>query len=132
MQTFLPYANVRKSMKVLDSRRLGKQRVEAFQILNIVLGRATGGWRNHPAIKMWRSNPNALKVYLNETIREWIGRGYRNTMRFEVVRGKVVFPKWFGSRKFHAAHRSNLLRKDWEHYSKFGWKECDDLDYVWP
>lgn len=35
MQTFLPYANFEASAKVLDYKRLGKQRVEAKQILEI-------------------------------------------------------------------------------------------------
>ena len=33
MQTFLPYKDIQKSVKCLDYRRLGKQRVEAMQIL---------------------------------------------------------------------------------------------------
>lgn len=133
MQTFLPYAEFEKTMEVLDSRRLGKQRVEAFQILNIILNRTkTNGWKNHPAVKMWKKHPNALKVYLNKAIKEWIRRGYKNTMKFERVHGKVVIPNWVGKKKFHASHRSNLLRKDKNHYSKFGWGESDDLDYVWP
>ena len=45
MQTFLPYKSFNKSFKVLDYRRLGKQRVEAMQILNVLLGRRkTKGW----------------------------------------------------------------------------------------
>jgi len=54
MQTFLPYPNLKKSIKCLDNKRLGKQRVKAHQILNILLKRTkTKGWKNHPAIKMW-------------------------------------------------------------------------------
>ena len=34
MQTFLPYPNFADSLDCLDYRRLGKQRVEAFQIIN--------------------------------------------------------------------------------------------------
>jgi hypothetical protein len=133
MQTFLPYPNFRKSLKALDSKRLGKQRVEAFQILNIILNRTnTKGWRNHPAVKMWKGYANALKLYLNEAIEEWIKRGFNNTMKLEKIRGKIKFPDWLGNKNFHASHRSNLLRKDKEHYSKFNWKENSTIDYVWP
>ena len=38
MQTFLPYQNFIKSAKCLDYKRLGKQRVEALQIHNIISG----------------------------------------------------------------------------------------------
>ncbi len=39
MQTFLPYPDFKESFRALDSKRLGKQRVEAFQILNAIMGR---------------------------------------------------------------------------------------------
>jgi hypothetical protein len=133
MQTFLPYANLSKSLKSLDSKRLGKQRVEAHQILNILLERTkTKGWRNHPAVKMWKGHTNVLKLYFNKSVKLWISKGYRNNMKLETIKGKIIFPPWFGNKKFHASHRSNLLRKDKEFYSKFGWKEKDNLDYVWP
>jgi len=133
MQTFLPYPDIKKSLKVLDSQRLGKQRVEAYQILNILLNRTkTKAWRNHPAVKMWKSHTNALKLYFNECVKEWISRGYKNNMNLEIIRGKIAFPKWFGNKKFHASHRGNLLRKNKKYYSKFGWKESQNLSYVWP
>ena len=53
MQTFLPYDDFVKSAKVLDYRRLGKQRVEAMQLLKAISGQ--GGWRNHPAALMWKN-----------------------------------------------------------------------------
>jgi len=36
VNTFLPYQNFRKIAKILDWKRLGKQRVEAKQIINIL------------------------------------------------------------------------------------------------
>lgn len=133
MQTFLPYPNMKKSLKVLDSRRLGKQRVEAYQILNILLKRTDKkGWRNHPAVKMWKGYENALKLYLNKAIKLWISKGYKNNMKLEIINGKIILPSWFGNKKFHASHRSNLLRKDKEFYSKFNWKEKNNLPYIWP
>jgi hypothetical protein len=133
MQTFLPYPDIKKSLKVLDSQRLGKQRVEAYQILNIILNRTkTKGWRNHPAVRMWKGRANALKCYFNKSIEEWVARGYKNNMKLERIRGKIIFPRWFGNRNFHSSHKSNLLRKNKNFYSKFGWKESSDLPYVWP
>lgn len=133
MQTFLPYPNFKQSAEVLDRQRLGKQRVEAFQILNILLGRTlTKGWRNHPAVKMWMGYANALKLYFNECVIEWKRRGYKNNMKLEIIEGEVEMPKWFGEEKFHSSHRSNLLRKQKDFYSKFNWKEQDNLPYIWP
>ena len=133
MQTFLPYKSFDKSFKVLDYRRLGKQRVEAMQILNVLLDRTkTKGWINHPATKMWKGYENALKQYHNKCIDHWIARGYNNNMKKEVIEGDIVYPYWLGDDNFHSAHRSNLLRKDKEFYSKYMWIETDDMEYYWP
>jgi len=81
---------------------------------------------------MWKGNSNFLKLYFNESLKEWIKRGYKNNMEFEKINGKILMPKWFGNKKFHASHRSNLLRKDKKYYSKFKWKEKENMPYVWP
>lgn len=133
MQTFLPYPDFKQSVKVLDYRRLGKQRVETFQVLNILLGRTpTKGWRNHPVTIMWTGYESALKAYQNYTIQEWVSRGYKNTMQYEEIDlNDIVLPPWFGLDDFHRSHRSNLLRKDYEYYSQF-FDEPNDLEYYWP
>jgi hypothetical protein len=130
MQTFLPYPDFQKSASVLDWRRLGKQRVEAFQILK-TLETGRKGWANHPAVQMWYGYNQALGLYMNTMILEWIKRGYKNTMWFaEVSRPRM--PPWIGSEQFHSSHRSNLLRKDFSYYSQFNWPEPANLAYVWP
>ena len=50
MQTFLPYAGFDRTARALDPRRLGKQRVEALQMLRRQLV-PNYGWRHHPAVK---------------------------------------------------------------------------------
>ena len=132
VQTFLPYPSFGLSVSCLDWRRLGKQRVEALQILNTLHGLSKGkGWSNHPAVKMWKGYENALSYYKNCCIVEWIRRGYNNTMKLETVEDYQL-PEWFGREDFHASHRSNLLRKDSNHYGQFEWKETSELPYVWP
>lgn len=130
MQTFLPYASFTDTVRCLDWRRLGKQRVEACQILNTLRG-LTDGWANHPAVKMWKGYEPALAAYMNCCISEWIKRGYNNNMLLEPVEDYVL-PDWIGWDDFHASHRSNLLRKDAIYYGQFGWIEPDNLPYVWP
>ena len=132
MQTFLPHKSFNESFKVLDYRRLGKQRVEAYQVLNVLLGRTeTKGWVNHPITKMWKGYENALKQYLNECIEHWVARGYNNNMKKEIIEGKIEYPHWLGDDSFHSAHRSNLLRKDKEFYSKYMWTENSENPYAW-
>ena len=132
MQTFLPYKSFENSVKSLDYRRLGKQRVEAKQILNVLLNRTeTKGWRNHPITKMWVGYENALKEYFNTCVKEWINQGYNNTMELEEIEGDILYPHWLGDDLFHSSHRANLLRKDQEYYSKFMWNENPDDPYAW-
>ena len=142
MQTFLPYSDFQKSAKCLDYRRLGKQRVETKQILMTLLGESNG-WANHPAVKMWRGHETALIHYGIEMCLEWISRGYKDTclpwfyQKLEQIKfnrnltGHPI-PIWLGEEKFHASHRSNLLRKDPLWYNKFNWLEANNLPYIWP
>jgi hypothetical protein len=62
VNTFLPFPQFTKSAQALDYKRLGKQRVEAWQILQALRGE-TKGWTNHPATKMWRGHEKALCEY---------------------------------------------------------------------
>ena len=134
MQTFLPYAEFEDVAQVLDYRRLGKQRVEGVQIINILSKpNYVGAWAHHPAVKMWRGYENALRLYVNAMIREWKGRGFRNNLPYyEPGPDGIVYPWWLGDRRFHDSHKSNLLRKDPEYYSQFGWDVPGDLPYFWP
>ena len=138
MQTFLPYADFSLSASVLDYRRLGKQRVEALQIYNALVDNPTlqgnkyKGWLNHPAVLMWKGYEEALLLYKNKMIEEWRDvREYNNTMEIVEVPDSIEMPPWVGDERVHASHRSNLLRKDFEFYSKFGWQEDTDLEYYW-
>lgn len=135
MQTFLPYADFIDSFKVLDYKRLGKQRVEAMQILNVLLNKTSTGWSNHPAIKMWVGYEEALKEYANLCINEWTSRGYKNTMEFYNVGNSVEYPWWLGNENFHRAMRSRLITKDESFYLPiFGEidKNFNDGKYFWP
>lgn len=141
MQTFLPYSDFARSAQCLDRQRLGKQRVEVLQILGVLCGQKKG-WANHPAVKMWRGYEGALLAYGLAICNEWHDeRGYNDTCRVKMIwmvhewvgkgRIRVVMPPWMGDKAFHTAHKSNLYRKDPEHYSQFA-KHGPDLGYIWP
>ena len=139
MQTFVPSECLLTNFLYIDNKRLGKQRVEAFQILNILLERTDRkGWRNHPAVLMWKGYENALKYYFNLCVNEWISRGFKNTMKYETIEKSfnpnTDMPFWFGDERIHSSHRSALLSKNHEWYKKFNWKEkySDTYDYYWP
>ena len=140
MQTFLPVADFEQSAKMLDYRRLGKQRVEGMQLLNAMQpDYDKKGWVKHPAKIMWDGYEDALKHYVNVMIAEWKKRGYNNTMKFYDTPLDFDLPSWLGNDKIHKSHRLNLLRKEFKHYAQL-WPEeairyANDIEmypYYWP
>jgi hypothetical protein len=119
VNTFIPYSNFRKVAKVLDWKRLGKQRVEAKQIINILDNKTdTKGWRSHPVVKMWVGYVDALKYYYNIIVAEWIKRGYQNNMPFYKLPNKVKMPWFVKCKAINYSHQASLIRKYPEYYSK--------------
>jgi hypothetical protein len=155
MQTFLTSSNYCTSAKHLDDKRLLKQRVEVIQILKALKGyySKTGAWEKHPATLMWHGHESSLAEYGIAFCRESKNRGFKDTCEQKIlelhpdldimhpewdhylrVDGIAVSPppKWLGYKKFHDSHRSNLIRKDRDFYSKYRWEVSDDLPYYWP
>lgn len=136
MQTFLPDANYQYCASVLDRQRLGKQRVEAWQILRTITGEGPQGWANHPAVKMWRGHEGHLALYGAMMCREWLQRGYKDSLmpRFNrlMFHENADVPAWIGDAALHRSHRSNLVRKLPEHYGALWPDVTPDLPYVWP
>lgn len=135
MQTFLPLPNFAASAAALDRQRLGKQRVEALQILRTLQGKSSG-WMNHPAVIMWRGYEMALAAYGMATCVEWRARGYVDNCMDEFLASRKVLgppmPPWLGDEAFHRSHQSNLVRKLPAHYRPLFPDVPDDLPYVWP
>ena len=149
MQTFLPDPDFEKTAALLDLRRLGKQRVEAMQILR-ALTRPTYGWKQHPAVLMWEGYEEALGAYAVAICREWCRRGHADTCEAKILDdltaaavaapprsqaelGAVgALPPWLGDDAVHRSHRSALRRKDPAWYTDAFADVPDDLPYVWP
>jgi hypothetical protein len=149
MQTFLPYADFARSARVLDDRRLGKQRVETLQIVR-ALHREPYGWKHHPAVLMWRGYDEALGAYGVAICKEWCHRGRPDTCGVQIVdelqtigvpvpfrsqrelKQAGLLPPWLGNRQFHRSHQSSLLRKDPAWYGEHFGAVPDDLPYHWP
>lgn len=140
MQTFVPYGReFHLTAQALDDKRLGKQRVEGLQILNVITGRSSG-WKNHPAVKMWQGYPQALAIYTKMMCDEWVwNRGFQDTVKNTVdsiVDPKTYvglqFPSWLDDDRVMLSHRSNLIRKSAFHYA-WRWPNVSpDLPYFWP
>ena len=136
MNTFLPYKDFRKSAKVLDNKRLGKQRVEVLQILNTLTGKSKG-WKHHPATLMWKGFEASLCNYGLYICEEWQMRGFKDTCHGKIfnillqIDKMIAYPKFIGQKKFHRAYQSNLVRKDPIYYRKYFPKVPDNLKYTW-
>lgn len=135
MQTFVPSTDLRQCGMFLDRARLGKQRVETLQIIRCNLN-VTSGWKNHPAAKMWADNIGGLIAYGAAICDEWTSRGYKDTCREKMLSygdpDLTDMPRWWGNEQIHSSHRANLLRKDFDFYSQFGWTEDPETPYFWP
>ncbi|MFE9174408.1 MSMEG_6728 family protein [Streptomyces kebangsaanensis] len=149
MQTFLPYPDFTESARVLDRRRLGKQRVEAVQVLR-GLTVPGYGWRRHPAVRMWAGYEEALVRYGLDVCRVWREYGHQDGCAATLVAGLAAarpgavvrgqaelaaageLPPWLGDEALHRSHRSALVRKDPDRYAPLFPGVPDDLPYVWP
>lgn len=132
VNTFLPYADFKASAEALDYKRLGKQRVEAWQILQALRGQ-TKGWTNHPATNMWRGYEKALCNYGIAICDEWIKRGYKDTMRERFIAvysdlSDCDLPPWIGDPLVHESHQSKLNGKDPEYYD---FPVMNEIPYYW-
>lgn len=136
MMVFIPYSDPIKIAKILDYKRLGKQRVEARQILSIILGEAKWtAWRHHPAVLMWVKYPNELKYYYNTMIKEWIARGYKNNMvMYENLPEDMQMPWFMYCGPILRSHKATLLRKNYDHYSQYFKAPKTYLEHgiIWP
>ena len=141
MQTFLPVADFAETARLLDPKRLGKQRSEALIVLR-VLHIPTYGWQHHPAVRMWRGSEPALMAYGRAICEGWIARGHVDTVADKLAeyapegvlprQDDVAMPWWIGDERFHRSHRSALLRKDPGWYGSRFTDVPDDLPYFWP
>jgi len=167
MQTFYPEITFKDCARVLDNKRLGKQRVECKQILEalsygptstkcydcdriyrLYLGsmcpwcfnphwdwneQVKTPWYNHPATQMWKGNINGLARYGQIMCEEWISRGFKDSLLpFSKRYAEDTLPFWYGDPEMIMAHRSNLIRKEPNHYQKLWPDVPDNLPYKWP
>ena len=148
MQTFVPYASFEESARVLDTKRLGKQRVEVIQVVRAltVPGYA---WSSHPAVLMWRGHEEALGRYGVTMCEVWTERGFADTCEATIVADLAAagvdrvrpydelltagaLPGWLFDDRVQRSHRSALVRKDPAHYAPLFPDVPPDLEYHWP
>jgi hypothetical protein len=148
MQTFAPYSDFEASARALDTKRLGKQRVEVIQIVRAltVPGYA---WTSHPAVLMWKGYEEALGRYGLTMCEVWLELGFGDTCAATItedlravgittIRSYAelaeagALPGWLFDPVLLRSHQSSLVRKDPDHYRPLFPDVPDDIDYFWP
>ncbi len=127
---------------MLDRARLGKQRVEVWQLLN-------GSFPHHPASIMWQGYEHALTAYGIICCKYWIRMGHddsilpalqgRRQALIELGTYPLVWPWWYGHPAMVCTHQSKLYHKGspkWvalqERVGKPAGMEPMRLPYLWP
>lgn len=130
--TFLVTSNFIENAKILDDRRLAKQRVEARQIIDAIENGTK--WKNHPITRAWLGFIPALKYYTNCIIQEFIRRGGNNNLPLFEIPKMIMMPWWVTWDRLHQSHRAMLIRKDPFYYTdKFEVNPEHYLyGYIWP
>jgi hypothetical protein len=133
MQTFLPYKDFDKSAKALDSKRLNKQILECYQILKVLSNPdPRAGWRNHPAVKMWRGFEHLLLDYTMSMVKEANKRGIKTDKNMQNIVDLInthaidwgfTIPAWYEDdvkmKRLTITHKANLYKKDPIYYFDF-------------
>lgn len=142
---FIIVPNIQLTADMMDKKRIGKQRIEVKQIIDILEeidknGSSKSKSRvSHPAIKSWIGYTNHLKVYFNIIVRKWISYGFKNnyelydiderpynivpcifdgkTASYDISKfNQYSFPFWVSFPPFYMSHQASLCRKDPLHY----------------
>lgn len=152
--------------KVLDNRRKLKQAVEAKQIISIIMSMnsttsktssttsstTSSGFRNHPAVIMWKPYLPALILYYNTFVKCLIDNNFKldkltlmpliqsDSSDFTKTEDKsfdefnIEMPWFVNFMPMIYSHRARLYQKDPIYYKdKFEFpEEYLSLGYIWP
>jgi len=120
---FLVHPDYVLNAKLLAMNRLGKQRVEAKQLIDAITafkaGNPNPSWINHPAARSWINNLDSLKLYFNAVVSEWVSRGYKNNYElYTDIDPNAEPPYWMDCPAVHYSHIAQLMQKDNFYYCK--------------
>lgn len=110
MQVFI-IGSPLETAKALDKRRLNKQIIECYQILNALNGAKS--WRNHPVVLQYRGYEYWLEMYMKTLHYYAVGIELVNDANEEALK---CTPK-FHTEEFFNQMKRRLYTKNPQHYS---------------
>ena len=133
MQTFFTDTNLYISASRLDPKRLNKQILEAWQIIEKLEHRNVTSYMNNPAIVMWRDYTDGLKAYYNAHLWYWntFYAQEPHSLQSKSVE-KVVLPPWWSENDILRSHQAMLYRKDPTYYAQWWYQNTQYAGYTWP
>ena len=120
--------------KTLDPQRRFKQVVEAHQIINLITNNSKGSFSNHPAVKMWKNNLDALKLYYNIILNYCLNNTTINITKLKYHKTPLLINMpWFVTFKpLIYSHRARLFQKNPHYYSQLEFPtEYLKVGYCW-
>ena len=137
MNSFVCESSFQDTTSALDMRRLGKQRIECWQMLMALLGQSTA-YANHPATRAWSGYEYSLASFAIACHDEWISRGYKDTTRDRVVQLRTLLsntgdPWWVTNDRYLNTIRGVLIGKMPEYYGPL-WPDVEAMygKQSWP
>ncbi len=115
MQIFTPLPDPYLTAASLDRRRLNKQIIEANIILQRIVQK-TGGWANHPVVKMYTDHLGWLHCYFS--CLSLYRAGDFNEAHFWAEKANRCRPP-FLTDEFCDQHKRRLYTKDPERYAQW-------------
>ncbi|MBR6517057.1 MAG: hypothetical protein IKT40_09510 [Bacilli bacterium] len=116
MQMFI-IGSVLETAKILDKKRLNKQIVECYQILNALNG-STKAWRNHPCTIQYQEHIEYIKNYIL-CLESYKNNDLILASKYNDICEKLK-PSFHNIEYFNQMKR-RLYTKNKEHYSQFAY-----------
>ena len=114
MQVFIVGTAI-ESARALDKRRLNRQIVECYQILDAISG--AKGWAKHPAVLQYKNHQQWLKNYV--FCLEAYRKGKLNAAEANSWNATLTRPSWH-TQEYYDQMKRRLYTKDPEHYKQWG------------
>ena len=138
--TFIVSEDFETTAKALDNKRLGKQRLEARQILDKCEYLNIHGWDkekykgtkyasyvNQPVLLMWKDHTSALRLYYNAIVKEWMARGFENNMPLLAHKPRLVNGKYKRTIVMEGAPVPKVEMPPWLTWKPFLWSHMAAL-----